>query len=295
MEVLLEHNRPEATPQAPGSRYRPDIQGLRAIAVLAVLADHLAGWPKGSFVGVDIFFVISGYLITGILVREFETRQTISFLGFYARRIKRILPAGLFVIGVTVCATRVLAGIDRYHFTAADAIAAVEFRANWHFAQTGVNYFNQSLPPSPLQHYWSLSVEEQFYFVWPWLLLGLLLIGRRLRRWRHEHTRLVAGVAIAVISGASLAWAFAQTASNPTAAYFSTFDRAWELGLGAFIAIAGPRIGRADVRLRQAVASIGLLGVLISLLVVPRPRAFPRRGRCCPPCAPPPSWPRAPA
>src|SRR5580692_5396435 len=119
------------------SRYRADIQGLRAVAVLAVIANHVAGWPKGSFVGVDVFFVISGYLITGIL------------------------PAGLFVIGATLCATRVLAGIDRYHFAAKDAISAVLFVANWHFAATGVNYFNQSLPPSPLQHYWSLSVEEQ--------------------------------------------------------------------------------------------------------------------------------------
>ncbi len=101
MEVLLERNLPHAPPASRGSRYRPDIQGLRALAVLAVIANHLAGWPKGSFVGVDVFFVISGYLITGILVREFETRQTISLLGFYARRIKRILPAGLFVIGVT--------------------------------------------------------------------------------------------------------------------------------------------------------------------------------------------------
>jgi peptidoglycan/LPS O-acetylase OafA/YrhL len=275
MEVLLERNLPHAPPPSRGSRYRPDIQGLRALAVLAVIADHLAGWPKGSFVGVDVFFVISGYLITGILVREFETRQTISFLGFYARRIKRILPAGLFVIGVTVCATRVLAGIDRYHFTAADAIAAVEFRANWHFAQTGVNYFNQSLPPSPLQHYWSLSVEEQFYFVWPWVLLGLLLIGRRLRWWRHEHTRPVAGVAIAVISGASLAWAFAQTAGNPTTAYFSTLDRAWELGLGALIAIAGAPIARLNPRLRLTTAWIGLLGLLLSLLIVPSSHGFP--------------------
>ena len=275
MEVLVERTVPGASPAPRGSRYRPDIQGLRAVAVLAVIADHLAGWPRGSFVGVDAFFVISGYLITGILVREFETRQTISLLGFYGRRIKRILPAGLFVIGVTVCATRVLAGIDRYHFAAADAIAAVEFRANWHFAQTGVNYFNQSLPPSPLQHYWSLSVEEQFYFVWPWLLLGVLLAGRRLRWWRHEHTRLVAGGAIAVIAGLSLAWAFAQTACNPTVAYFSTFDRAWELGLGALIAIAGQPIARINPRLRLAVAWAGLVGLLISLLVVPSSHGFP--------------------
>jgi peptidoglycan/LPS O-acetylase OafA/YrhL len=255
--------------------YRPEIQGLRAIAVLAVVANHLAGWPTGSFVGVDVFFVISGYLITGILVREFETRQTISFRGFYARRIKRILPAGLFVIGATVCATRVLAGIDRYHFTAADAIAAVLFTANWHFAHTGVNYFNQSLPPSPLQHYWSLSVEEQFYFVWPWLMLGVLLIGLRLRFWRHEHTRLVSGVAVAVISCTSLAWAFAQTAHNPTAAYFSTFVRAWELGAGALVAIAAAPLARCNLRLRRGVALIGLLGVVGSLFVVPSSSGFP--------------------
>ena len=235
----------------------------------------MAGWPSGSFVGVDVFFVISGYLITGILLREFGSRRTISFRGFYARRIKRILPAGLFVIGATVCATRVLAGIDRYHFAAKDAIAAVLFDANWHFAATGVNYFNQALPPSPLQHYWSLSVEEQFYFVWPWLLLGLLLMGLRLRFWRHEHARVVAGIAIALISGISLAWAFSETASSPTAAYFSTFVRAWELGLGALVAIAAEPIARCDARLRRVVVVVGLVGVLCSLFVVPSRSGFP--------------------
>ena len=257
------------------SRYRADIQGLRAVAVLGVLADHLAGWPRGSFIGVDVFFVISGYLITGILVREYDSRETISFRGFYTRRIKRILPAALFVIGATVLATRVLAGTDRYHSTAADAISAVFFTANWHFANVGINYFNQALPPSPLQHYWSLSVEEQFYFVWPWLLLGLLLIGRRLRFWRAEHTRLVAGVAITLICAVSLWWAFAQTASNPTVAYFSTFVRAWELGLGAFVAIAAGPLGRIDARIRSLVAVAGLIGVVVSLFVVRSSPGFP--------------------
>jgi peptidoglycan/LPS O-acetylase OafA/YrhL len=169
----------------------------------------------------------------------------------------------------------VLAGIDRYHFAAKDAIAAVLFAANWRFAHTGVNYFNQALPPSPLQHYWSLSVEEQFYFVWPWLMLGLLLIGFRVRFWRHEHARLVAGVAIALISGVSVWLAFAQTASNPTVAYFSTFDRAWELGLGALIAIAAQPLGRCDPRLRLLVALVGLIGVLVSLFVVRSSPGFP--------------------
>jgi peptidoglycan/LPS O-acetylase OafA/YrhL len=275
MAVTTERTQPRSPPEDRRLRYRADIQGLRALAVLAVIANHLAGWPRGSFDGVDVFFVISGYLITGILLREFESRETISFRRFYARRIKRILPVGLFVIGATLCATRVLAGIDRYHFAAKDAIAAVLFAANWRFAHTGVNYFNQALPPSPLQHYWSLSVEEQFYFVWPWLMLGLLLIGFRLRFWRREHARLVAGVAIALISGVSLWFAFAQTASNPTVAYFSTFDRAWELGLGALIAIAAQPLGRCDPRLRLLVALVGLIGVLVSLFVVRSSPGFP--------------------
>ena len=165
---------------------------LRGIAILLVMLEH-TGLLKNGYVGVDVFFGLSGFLITTLLYEEWERSGGISFRGFYARRIKRILPAGLFVIGATLCATRVLAGIDRYHFAAKDAIAAVLFFANWHFAQTGVNYFNQSLPPSPLEHYWSLSVEEQFYFVWPWLMLGLLLVGVRLRFWRHEHARVVAG------------------------------------------------------------------------------------------------------
>ena len=275
MAVTTERAQPQAPREDRRLRYRADIQGLRAVAVLAVIADHLARWPKGSFVGVDVFFVISGYLITGILVREFESRQTISFLGFYARRIKRILPAALFVIGATLCATRALAGIDRYHFAAKDAIAAVPFAANWRFAHTGVNYFSEALPPSPLQHYWSLSVEEQFYFVWPWLMLGLLLIGLRLRFWRREHARVVAGVAIAGISGVSLWLAFAQTTSNPTVAYFSTFVRAWELGLGALVAIAAQPLGRCDPGLRLVVALVGLVGVLVSLFVVRSSPGFP--------------------
>jgi peptidoglycan/LPS O-acetylase OafA/YrhL len=275
MAVITERTQPQAPSGDRSLRYRADIQGLRAVAVLAVIAYHLAGWPQGSFDGVDVFFVISGYLITGILVREFESRQTISFPGFYARRIKRILPAGLFVIGATLCATRVLAGIDRYHFAAKDAIAAVLFASNWRFAHTGVNYFNQALPPSPLQHYWSLSVEEQFYFVWPWLMLGLLLVGLRLRFWRREHARLVAGVAIAVISGVALWLAFAQTTSDPTVAYFSTFTRAWELGLGALVAIAARPLGRCDPRLRLVVALVGLVGMLVSLFVVRSSPGFP--------------------
>lgn len=286
--ALLEEPSTANTEGVRPSRYRADIQGLRAVAVLAVIGYHFAGWPTGGFVGVDVFFVVSGYLITGILVREFERRGTISFTGFYARRIRRILPLALFVIGATVLGTRVLAGIDRYHTTARDAIWSVLFGANWHFASVGTNYFAQSLAPSPLQHYWSLSVEEQFYVVWPWVLLCLLWAGIRLRAWEHRHTRLVAGTAITVVSVLSLVWAFRETNDSPMTAYFSTFVRAWELGVGALVAIALGRPGNTtDVRqppsadghrpalnARGAIAWLGLVGIVLSLLIVPSSSGF---------------------
>ena len=209
-------------------------------------------------------------------MREFESRETISFGGFYARRIKRILPAGLFVIGATLCATRVLAGIDRYHFAAKDAISAVLFSANWHFAHTGVNYFNQSLPPSPLQHYWSLSVEEQFYFVWPWLMLGLLprrpapaAVAPRARasggrRRDRGDLRRLAGVRVR------------PDRRQPD-------DRLLlhvRPGLGARPGSAprhrrGHGFAGGDARVRVAVAWLGLLAVLVSLVIVPTTSGVP--------------------
>ena len=271
----LESHRPDRRAGSGRRRgFRADIQGLRALAVVAVVANHFAGWPVGGYVGVDVFFVISGYLITGILVREWEARGRISFRGFYARRIRRILPVALLVIGATVLATRVLAGIDRYHSTARDAIFAVVFLANWHFASTGINYFAQSLPPSPLQHYWSLSVEEQFYAVWPWMLLALMFgLGRRLSS--GARCELGVGVALVVISALSLIWAFHQTASAPTIAYFSTFTRAWELAVGALVATGGHRVDLVDGRVRALVAWLGLAGIIVAVLVIPSGSGFP--------------------
>ena len=144
MEVLLERNLPHAPPASRGSRYRPDIQGLRALAVLAVIADHLAGWPTGGFVGVDVFFVISGFLITGILLSASSRRaQTISFAGLLRPPDQAHPARGPVRHRVTVCATRVLAGIDRYHFA-----AARRDRGRRVFAPTGIsprpgtNYFD---------------------------------------------------------------------------------------------------------------------------------------------------------
>lgn len=169
---------------APGGRRHPhrrDIQGLRAVAVLAVFLDHLAGWPRGGFVGVDIFFVISGFLITGLLLREYERTGSISFRSFYARRVKRILPASVLVLAVTTVLASLLFPLTRTLSTIGDALWALGFAGNWRFAVSGTDYFQEGTLPSPLQHYWSLGVEEQYYLLWPLLMVVVLASAAALR------------------------------------------------------------------------------------------------------------------
>jgi peptidoglycan/LPS O-acetylase OafA/YrhL len=255
---------------------RPDIQGLRALAVLAVVFDHAFAWPSGGFVGVDVFFVISGFLITGLLLRERERSGTISFTGFYRRRVRRILPAAVLVLIATVIGTNFLLGASRLASVVWDAIAALLFSANWRFAATGTDYFQAAGPVSPLQHYWSLSVEEQFYFVWPWvMLLVLSLAGRRVKG-LPPRARWAAGAAIGAIGIASFCWALYDTANAPTVAYFSTFSRAWELALGAALAIMSPALERyLPGWLRPLLAWIGIIGILIGLFTTSATSAFP--------------------
>jgi peptidoglycan/LPS O-acetylase OafA/YrhL len=255
--------------------FRADVQGLRAVAVLAVIADHVLGRPRGGFVGVDVFFVISGFLITGLLLREYERTGTISFSAFYARRAKRILPAAVFVLLVTVCASFALLGTERFRSVVGDAFFSFLFVGNWHFAREGVDYFQESLPPSPLQHYWSLAVEEQFYLVWPWLLLGLLIVGARHLGWRRGHTRTVAGVAVVVLGLASLAWGLVETTAQPTWAYFTTSSRAWELGAGALVAVLSTRLSISSGWVRSVLAWSGLAGIAAAILVTPEGEGFP--------------------
>ncbi|MGP0108670.1 MAG: acyltransferase family protein, partial [Acidimicrobiales bacterium] len=158
---------------APGDRkFRPDVEGLRAVAVGLVVLYH-AGVPRltGGYVGVDVFFVISGFVITGLLLRERSGTGRTSILGFYARRVRRILPAATLVIVATVAAAYVVLGVVSGNFVADDGRWAAVFLANFHFEAVGTNYLSASLPPSPLQNFWTLSVEEQFYVVFPTLFL----------------------------------------------------------------------------------------------------------------------------
>jgi peptidoglycan/LPS O-acetylase OafA/YrhL len=230
--------------------HRNDIQGLRAVAVLLVALGH-AGVPflAGGYIGVDVFFVLSGFLITGILLAEFAERGRISLPNFYLRRARRILPAAALTLVVTDIAAHHLLNLVRAREAVNDSIWSGLFAANVHFARQGSDYFAQSQPPSPFLHFWSLAVEEQFYFVWP-SVLALLLA------WRFRRLLIL----VLAAGAASLVWSVHFTAASPTTAYYSTFARAWELALGASLAVAAPRL-RLPARAGLALGWLGLAAI----------------------------------
>ncbi len=244
----------------PRSRFRADIEGLRAVAVLWVVAFH-AGLPfvPGGFTGVDIFFVISGFLITGILLHEAESGGRVAIADFYARRVRRILPATVaMVVGVALLAQVTLSPL-RQADTGLDIVFTGLFVVNWHFAAQAVDYLGSQADPSALQHMWSLSVEEQFYAVLPWLVAALALLAHR----RRFPVRPVMGAAVTVVLVASFAWCVHQTAEAPGLAYFSSLTRAWELGLGAALAVIAPWLQRLP---RIAAALLGWAGIVLVVL-----------------------------
>jgi peptidoglycan/LPS O-acetylase OafA/YrhL len=206
-------------------RIRP-LDGIRALAVLAVLATH-AGIPflPGGFVGVDVFFVLSGFLITSLLFDELVLAGRIDLGRFWTRRARRLLPAALVMI-VAVVAARPLFVPDSVVGLRGDAIAAALWSANWRWALQGTNYFAQGGTPSPLQHTWSLAVEEQFYLLWPLVLLACRAVRRR---------RLLA-LSLAGVAASALATYFLARVASPGRVYFGTDTRAQELLVGAALA-----------------------------------------------------------
>lgn len=252
--------------------YRRDIQGLRAVAVIAVIANHLVGWPTGGFLGVDVFFVVSGFVITGLLLREHDRWGRISLTDFYRRRIKRIVPAALLVTLTTCAAAVALVSSARADAILGDARAAALFVANWHFAADGTDYSTSENATSPLQHLWSLSVEEQFYVVWPLAIVCLLgLLPKRCPRIR-SHLLVVAAAGLIVSTFLS---ALVATQHSPTAAYFSTPARAWELGVGALIALLSPLWNPLPRVVGAGLAWCGLLGIVVGLVLIDDTFAVP--------------------
>jgi peptidoglycan/LPS O-acetylase OafA/YrhL len=262
----------------PSSSHRGDIQGLRALAVLLVAFGHAGvGFLQGGFVGVDVFFVLSGFLITGLLISEARTNGSISLGAFYRRRARRILPAAVLTLLATEAAAFLLLNFVRAKEVMWDSIFAAVFMANFRFAEQETDYFAQAQPPSPLLHLWSLGVEEQFYLVWPALIsavfLGVAAFGGR-RRIRRTHLRALLLV-MALAGCASLAWSVYRTATLPPAAYFSPFTRGWELALGAGLAVGATTLGRAPRGWKVAAGWSGLLAIAASAVLYSSRTPFP--------------------
>ena len=242
---------------------RADIQGLRAVAVLAVIGFHVLGWPRGGYLGVDAFFVVSGFVITGVLLRERQRTGRTSLRAFWARRARRILPLALVVIAAVVAVAPWAWAGAKVAAMRSDALYATFFAANWHYAARADDYFDRGSEPSPLLHYWSLGVEEQFYLVWPLLvLLALTLAGAT-----HRH-RAALAVLAAAVGLPSLAWAVVQTTSDPTTAYFSTLTRGWELALGAALATIPASAVRLAPTARAALSWAGLATLVATCLIL---------------------------
>ena len=217
---------------------RTDIQGLRAVAVAAVLGFHLwPAWVTGGYVGVDVFFVVSGFLITSHLLRR-PVRSGRDLLGFWARRVRRLIPAASLVLLTTLVASAVWLPTTTLVQVGREVLASTLYVENWALARTETDYLAADQLHSPVQHYWSLSIEEQFYLVWPLLLAAVAWLGLRSRRRRHEE-RTTAVLAVALTGAvvvASLGWSVRMTWAEPAAAYFVSTTRFWELALGGLLA-----------------------------------------------------------
>lgn len=260
-------------PEASGPRhFRPDIQGLRTVAVLLVVLYH-AGVPgiTGGYVGVDVFFVISGFLITGHLLREMHQHGRISLSAFYTNRIRRLIPPAIVVLVATLVLARLFGSLFQFRTIALDAVFAALYGLNYRLALQGVNYQQADGPESPLQHFWSLGVEEQFYLIWPALIVLCLVVTRR----RLGRTLpLVAGL-LAVVIAYSLWASITVTATNAPMAYFSLHTRAWELGIGAVLALTAGRLARLGRRVTTPLGWIGMIAIVWSGLAFTDATPFP--------------------
>lgn len=234
------------------------IQGLRALAALLVTIFHARLVP-GGFIGVDIFYVISGYLITGLILREIENTGKLDLNAFYQRRIKRLLPTSVFVLFSTaIVGIFVLPAITR-DALGRDLFAAAAYISNYLFAWWQNDYQNLNATPSPFIHYWSLAVEEQFYVVWPIFLLLLSRYGKRAIFW-----------GIAGSTAASLLLSVYQTQTSPIWAFYSLPTRAWELGVGALLLFIPETIWR-----NRYIPWLGVIGILIATFNFDENTAFP--------------------
>ncbi len=255
----------------PANHVRKDIQALRALAVAAVVLNHL--WPlrlTGGYVGVDVFFVVSGFLITSHLTKELFATGRTRFAKFYARRILRLLPAAFLVIIVSCLAVWAFLPHTEWRNNAQQLFASAAYVENWVLAAKSVDYSALNESATAAQHYWSLSVEEQFYLCWPLLLAAAALLSRL----RKRSPRVGVTAAVAIIGIASFAYCVYLTATAKSLAYFSTPVRVWEFAAGAAVALALSRI-RMSRWLAESGALIGFALIATACVTFDEQSAFP--------------------
>jgi peptidoglycan/LPS O-acetylase OafA/YrhL len=244
--------------------YRPHLDGLRAVAVYLVVLFHAGSHPfSGGYVGVDVFFVLSGFLVTQLLLRDIARSDSIGFGRFYARRFRRLLPAAFVALIVTAAVFAAIASPAEV----ADAVGAFKaaflYSTNWYFIHQSTGYFGADISTNPVLHFWSLAVEEQFYLVWPLALGGAFALTRR---WDRARQVRVIRIAVAIGALASAVWAMSLRTSDPNRAYYGTDARAYELLAGALIALV-PSFVTAVSRFRRsmAAATVASMGALLLL------------------------------
>jgi len=246
---------------------------LRAVAVLIVVLYHL--WPQrltGGFVGVDVFFVISGFLITAHLLRELTSTGTISLPRFWARRARRLLPASLLVLFVVLLTTIAFLPDSYWRQWIGEIGASAVYVQNWLLAFNAVDYLAAENAASPVQHFWSLSLEEQFYLVWPVLLVLAALASRK----RSPHTkRIVLLSTLGVVGVGSFATSVIWTSAMPASAYFVTPTRVWEFVLGGVLAFVPTLLASRSAAVRSVVSVAGFAAIAVSAVTFTGDMAFP--------------------
>jgi peptidoglycan/LPS O-acetylase OafA/YrhL len=262
--ILNSHNHCDMPPD---SHFRTDIEGLRGIAVLLVVAFHcgLSGF-RGGFIGVDVFFVLSGYLITGLLVNEVERTGRVDLVRFYARRMRRLLPAAVLVGLVTVGVGALILAPDELRNAGRAARANSVYLSNMLFARDAADYFAASVKTNPMLHTWSLAVEEQFYFIWPLLVIFALQLcrSRKILLW-----------VLSAMTAVSLVASIELTAKAPTFAFYGLPTRAWEFGLGGLAMLMPTTLATESTAAWKTLSWIGFITILASANLVSERLPFP--------------------
>ncbi len=251
--------------------FRTDIQGLRGIAITLVVLLH-AGVPgfQGGFVGVELFFVLSGYVVTESALRKDPAQLVSNLKNFYMKRVMHLVPLATFVIVVTLFAAFFLLGPAFNSDLIEDARWSSIFASNWRFIEVGANYFIQGLDQSLLNHYWYLAIEQQVYLIFPLIFFGVVRFAPE----QHRRKSLAALALLAI--GASGWWSVVETANDATAAYYSPWTRIWEISLGCLVALI-PSVAarRTPLALTTALSLFGLVAIITAAMFLDSTKPYP--------------------